>query len=195
MPADSRYCRNRAVGPVGLRDAIASRYIPRFYPGIFSTPEFHRPLPQSHRLFSLAGGDDYFCRSNVVIPYRRCRIDYGSASRITEAKTDHGGDERAVGRKWQCGPFRRPRPSAGGAPGPIPLTASSCPCSKARPPAGSGQRQLSWRRNPPVQRLPAPTLQRRLQDWRALNGPQEDPGWTSRLGVTIGGRRYRHRWC
>ena len=59
---------------------------------------------------SLAGGDDYFCRSHVVIiRYRRCRIGYGSASRITEAKTDgrkettdlsgggHGGDERAVG--------------------------------------------------------------------------------------------------
>ena len=40
------------------------------------------------------------------------------------------------------------------------LTASgrkkSCPCSKARPPAGSGQRQLSsgWRRNPPAGSAP-----------------------------------------
>ena len=34
-------------------------------------------------------GDDYFCRSHmVIIRYRRCRIGYGSASRITEAKTD-----------------------------------------------------------------------------------------------------------
>ena len=45
------------------------------------------------------------------------------------------------------------------------------------------------------------TLQRRLQDWRALNGPdqevyfpQEQLDFThcNSLGVTIGGRRYRH---
>ena len=53
------------------------------------------------------------------------------------------------------------------------------------------------------------TLQRRLQDWRALNGPDQEvyfpqehpPGREAQLdfthcnslGVTIGGRRYRHR--
>ena len=52
------------------------------------------------------------------------------------------------------------------------------------------------------------TLQRRLQDWRALNGPDQEvyfpqehpPGREAQLdfthcnslGVTIGGRRYRH---
>ena len=87
----------------------------------------------------------------------------------------------------------------------------SCPCSRARPPAGSGQRQLStgWRRNPG--RFSASqlrTLQRRLQDWRALNGPDQEvyfpqehpPGREAQLdfthcnslGVTIGGRPYRH---
>ena len=60
------------------------------------------------RQLVLPVGDDYFCRSHVVIiRYRRCRIGYGSASRITEAKTDgrkettngggHGWDERAIG--------------------------------------------------------------------------------------------------
>ena len=51
----------------------------------------------------------------VIIRYRRCRIGYGSASRNTEAETNgrkdatdgggNGGDERALGRKWQCGPL------------------------------------------------------------------------------------------
>ena len=51
----------------------------------------------------------------VIIRYRRCRIGYGSASRITEAKTDgrkettdgggHGGDERAVGAEVAVGPL------------------------------------------------------------------------------------------
>ena len=52
------------------------------------------------------------------------------------------------------------------------------------------------------------TMQRRLQDWRALNGPDQEvhfpqehpPGWEAQidfthcnsLGVTIGGRPYRH---
>ena len=76
-----------------------------------------------------------------------------------------GMSERSA-RKWQCGPLPSehqagaPSRSAGGAPGPIPLTASgrkkSCPCSGARPPAGSGQRQLSsgCRRNPPAGSAP-----------------------------------------
>ena len=127
-----------------------------------------------------------------------------------------GMSERSA-RKWQCGPLpSETSRSAGGAPGPIPLTASgrkkSCPCSKARPPAGSGQRQLSsgWRRNPPAGSAPPSSapLQRRLQDWRALNGPDQEvyfpqehpPGREAQLdfthcnslGVTIGGRRYRH---
>ena len=60
------------------------------------------------RQLVLPVGDDYFCRSQgVIIRYRRCRIDYGSASRITEAKTNgrkdatdgggNDGDERALG--------------------------------------------------------------------------------------------------
>ena len=66
-------------------------------------------LPHSdQRQLVLPVGDDYFCRSQgVIIRYRRCRIDYGSASRITEAKTNgrkdatdgggNDGDERALG--------------------------------------------------------------------------------------------------
>ena len=60
------------------------------------------------RQLVLLVGDDYFCRSNVVIiRYRRCRIGYGSASRNTEAETNgrkdatdgggNGRDERALG--------------------------------------------------------------------------------------------------
>ena len=69
---------------------------------------FRRGSPVDQRQLVLPVGDNYFCRSHmVIIRYRRCRIGYGSASRITEAKTDgrkettdgggHGGDERAVG--------------------------------------------------------------------------------------------------
>ena len=64
--------------------------------------------PPDQRQLVLPVGDDYFCRSQgVIIRYRRCRIDYGSASRITEAKTNgrkdatdgggNDGDERALG--------------------------------------------------------------------------------------------------
>ena len=130
----------------------------------------------------------------------------------------HGGDERAVGPQvavWARCP-RRPRPSAGGAPGPIPLTASgrkkSCPCSGARPPAGSGQRQLSsgWRRNSPAGSAP-PNFAPCNADYRTgghstvpdqeVYFPQEHPPGReaqldfthcNSLGVTIGGRRYRH---
>ena len=111
---------------------------------------------------------------------------------------------------------RRPSRSAGGAPGPIPLTASgrkkSCPCSKARPPAGSGQRQLSsgWRRNPPAGSAPPSSApcNAGYRTGGALNGPDQEvyfpqehpPGREAQLdfthcnslGVTIGGRRYRH---
>ena len=82
-----------------------------------------------------------------------------------------GVSERAA-RKWQCGPFhRRPSRSAGGEPGSIPLTGSgkreSCPCSGARPPAGSGQRKLSsgWRRNFPAGSAP-PNSARCNDDYR-----------------------------
>ena len=76
-----------------------------------------------------------------------------------------GRDERAlcpqVAAAVRC--RRRPRPGAGGAPGLIPSVESgrrrSCPCSRARPLAGSGQRQLltGWRSSipRPVQRLAA----------------------------------------
>ena len=93
----------------------------------------------------------------------------------------------------------------------------SCPCYGARLPAGSGQRQLSsgWRRNFPAGSAPPSSepcnagyrpfdkLRR-----RALNGPDQEvyfpqehpPGREAQLdfthcnslGVTIGGRRYRH---
>ena len=116
---------------------------------------------------------------------------------------------------------RRPSRSAGGARAPIPSTASgrkkSCPCYGARPPAGSGQRQLSsgWRRNFPAGSAPPSSepcnagyrpfdkLRR-----RALNGPDQEayfpqehpPGREAQLDfthcnplrVTIGSRRYRH---
>ena len=84
----------------------------------------------------------------------------------------------------------------------VPLDGVSCPCS------GSGQREWLEERFPG--RFSASqlrTLQRRLQDWRALNGPDQEvyfpqehpPGREAQLdftcnslGVTIGGRRYRH---
>ena len=111
---------------------------------------------------------------------------------------------------------RRPSRSAGGAPGPIPLTASgrkkSCPCSKAE---AAGRLRattiIEWLEEKSPGRFSASqlrTLQRRLQDWRALNGPDQEvyfpqehpPGREAQLdfthcnslGVTIGGRRYRH---
>ena len=70
--------------------------------------ELYRTYQADQRQLVLPVGDDYFCRSNVVIiRYRRCRIGYGSASRNTEAETngrkdatDGGGDgwdERALG--------------------------------------------------------------------------------------------------
>ena len=86
-----------------------------------------------------------------------------------------------------------------------------------RPSAGSGQRQLSsaLRRAQEEEKFPGRfsasqlrTLQRRLQDWRALHGPDREvyfpqehpPGREAQidfnhcnsLGVTIGGRPYRH---
>ena len=111
---------------------------------------------------------------------------------------------------------RRPRPSAGGAPVPIPLTASgrkkSCPCSRGE---AAGRLRattiIEWLEERFPGRFSASqlrTLQRRLQDWRALNGPDQEvyfpqehpPGREAQLdfthcnslGVTIGGRRYRH---
>ena len=133
-----------------------------------------------------------------------------------------GMSERSA-RKWQCGPLpsetkqerrwrTRPDPFDGVWEEEIlPLLHG------ARPPAGSGQRQLSsgWRRNFPAGSAPpssAPCnagyrpfdkLRR-----RALNGPDQEvyfpqehpPGREAQLdfthcnslGVTIGGRRYRH---
>ena len=89
---------------------------------------------------------------------------------------------------------RRPSKSAGGGPVPIPSTASG---RKKSSPRLRGEAASHLR-----------TLQRRLQDWRALNGPdqevyfpQEHPlgreaqldfTHCNSLGVTIGGRRYRH---
>ena len=72
-----------------------------------------------------------------------------------------GMSERSA-RKWQCGPLPSETKTerTRGARAPTPLTASgrkkSYPCSKARPPAGSGQRQLSsgWRRNSPAGSAP-----------------------------------------
>ena len=72
-----------------------------------------------------------------------------------------GMSERSA-RKWRCGPLPSETKTerTRGARAPTPLTASgrkkSYPCSKARPPAGSGQRQLSsgWRRNPPAGSAP-----------------------------------------
>ena len=112
---------------------------------------------------------------------------------------------------------RRPSRSAGGAPGPIPLKASgrkkSCPCSGARPAAGRLRATtiIEWLEEKFPGRFSASqlrTLQCRLQDWRALNGPDQEvyfpqehpPGREAQLdfthcnslGVTIGGRRYRH---
>ena len=111
---------------------------------------------------------------------------------------------------------RRPRPSAGGARAPIPLTASgrkkSCPCSRGE---AAGRLRattiIEWLEEKFPGRFSASqlrTLQRRLQDWRALNGPDQEvyfpqehpPGREAQLdfthcnslGVTIGGRRYRH---
>ena len=86
------------------------------------------------------------------------------------------------------------------------------PCSRARQPTSSGQRQLSngWRSSIPVASMPlsSGTLQRRLQDWRALNGPDQEvyfpqehpPGRESQfdfthgnsLGVTVAGQPYPH---
>ena len=64
------------------------------------------------RQLVLPVGDDYFCRSHmVIIRYRRCRIGYGSASRITQAKTDgrkettdgggHGGVWESIPGGWR----------------------------------------------------------------------------------------------
>ena len=164
----------------------------------------------------------------VIIRYRRCRIGYGSASRITEAKTDgrkettdgggHGGDERADGAEVAVWPVAVGDQAGApvGAPVPIPLTASgrkkSCPCSKARPPAGSGQRQLSsgWRRNPPAGSAPPSSAPcnagyrtggqstvriRRSTSPKSIHlaGRRNSTSThCNSLGVTIGGRRYRH---
>ena len=111
---------------------------------------------------------------------------------------------------------RRPSRSAGGAPVPIPLTASgrkkSCRCSRGE---AAGRLRattiIEWLEEKFPGRFSASqlrTLQRRLQDWRALNGPDQEvyfpqehpPGREAQLdfthcnslGVTIGGRRYRH---
>ena len=93
----------------------------------------------------------------------RCRSGYRPASCFTEAETNgkkdtadisgHGWDEHTVSAEvavWPLAVGDRAK-SAGGGPGLIPSTECGrrrpCRCSKARPPAGSGQRQLSngWR--------------------------------------------------
>ena len=89
----------------------------------------------------------------------------------------------------------------------------SCPCSGARPAAGRLRATtiIEWLEERFPGRFSASqlrTLQRRLQDWRALNDPDQEvyfpqehpPGREAQLdfthcnslGVTIGGRRYRH---
>ena len=73
----------------------------------------------------------------------------------------HGGDERAVGAEvavWPVG--RRPSPERRWRTRPDPFDGvweeEILPLLQARPPAGSGQRQLSsgWRRNPPAGSAP-----------------------------------------
>ena len=163
----------------------------------------------------------------VIIRYRRCRIGYGSASRITEAKTDgrkettdgggHGGDEERSARKWQCGPLpsetkqeRRWRTR----PDPFDGVWEEEILPLLRGEAAGRLRAttiIEWLEEKFPGRFSASqlrTLQRRLQDWRALNGPDQEvyfpqehpPGREAQLdfthcnslGVTIGGRRYRH---
>ena len=111
---------------------------------------------------------------------------------------------------------RRPSKSAGGGPVPIPSTASGRKKSspQLRGEAAGRLRAttiIEWLEEKCPGRFSAShlrTLQRRLQDWRALNGPdqevyfpQEHPlgreaqldfTHCNSLGVTIGGRRYRH---
>ena len=110
--------------------------------------------------------------------------------------------------------------SAGGAPALIPSTESGRrrSCSSAKPPAGSGQGQLSrgWRRSIPAGSAP-PRSAPRNDDYRpfdrlrrrALDGPDQEvyfpqehpPGREAQLdfthcnflGVSIGGRPYRYR--
>ena len=128
-----------------------------------------------------------------------------------------GMSERSA-RKWQCGPLpsetkterqwrTRPDPFDGV------WEKEILPLLRARPPAASGQRQLlEWLEERHPGRFSASqlrTLQRRLQDWRALNGPDQvvyfpqehPPGCEAQidfthcnsLGVTVFGRAYRHR--
>ena len=93
-----------------------------------------------------------------------------------------GMSERSA-RKWQHGPLpsetktgrrwrTRPDPFDGV------WEEEILPCSGARLLAGSRQRQLSsgWRRKFPGRFSASQlrTLQRRLQDWRALNGPDQE---------------------
>ena len=123
-------------------------------------------------------------------------------------------------RKWQCGSMpSETKTERWWLLGPIPLTGCgrrrSCPCSGARPPAGSGQRQLStgWKRNFPAGSAP-PNSARCSDDYRTGERstgrirrstspriPQEHPPGReaqidfthcNSLGVTIGGPLYRH---
>ena len=164
----------------------------------------------------------------VIIRYRRCRIGYGSASRITEAKTDgrkettdgggHGGDERAVGAEVAVWPVAvgdqdrahawrtRPDPFDGVWEEEILPLLQGEAAGRLR-----ATTIIEWLEEKSPGRFSASqlrTLQRRLQDWRALNGPDQEvyfpqehpPGREAQLdfthcnslGVTIGGRRYRH---
>ena len=110
---------------------------------------------------------------------------------------------------------RRPSRSAGGAPGPIPdgvWEEEILPLLRGE---AAGRLRattiIEWLEEKFPGRFSASqlrTLQRRLQDWRALNGPDQEvyfpqehpPGREAQLdfthcnslGVTIGGRRYRH---
>ena len=180
------------------------------------------------RQLVLPVGDDYFCRSQwVIIRYRRCRIGYGSASRKTEAKTNgrkdatdgggNGRDERAL-----C-PQVAARPVAVGDQDRAPVATRPDPFDGVweeeilpllRGEAAGRLRAttiIDWLEEKFPGRFSASqlrTLQRRLQDWRALNGPDQEvyfpqehpPGREAQLdfthcnslGVTVGGRPYRH---
>ena len=105
---------SRSSSPRGRARAHAGQYGFNAYSLYFRADDVQSPAampePMEAALFGrsydqrqlvLPVGDDYFCRSHVVIiRYRRCRIGYGSASRITEAKTD--------GRKERNNRRRRP---------------------------------------------------------------------------------------
>ena len=143
----------------------------------------------------------------VIIRYRRCRIGYGSASRITEAKTDgrkettdgggHGGDERAVGRKWQCGPLpseterrwrTRPDPFDGV------WEEEILPLLRGE---AAGRLRATTIIHPPAGSAPPSTLP--ITGLASAHGPDEVYELAGRRSstsltarVTIGGRRYRH---